>query len=109
MIDDGHGALAGAVAIVTALADAGTRVVFGLPGGGPNLDVVGAAAAAGMRFVLTRTETAAVIRAATYADLTGLPGAAVVTKGPGLASAVNGIAHAALDRLPVVVIADMVR
>jgi acetolactate synthase-1/2/3 large subunit len=84
-------------------------VVFGLPGGGPNLDVIGAAAAAGMRFVLAHTETAAVIMAATYADLTGLPGAAVVTRGPGLASAVNGIAHAALDRLPVVVIADTVR
>ena len=46
--------------------------------------------------------------AATYADLTGAPGAVVVTRGPGLASAVNGIAHAALDRLPVVVIADTV-
>src|SRR5271170_7793546 len=106
---NGQGAPAGAAAIVTALADAGTTVVFGLPGGGPNLDVVGAAALAGLRFVLARTETAAVIMAATYADLTGLPGAAVVTRGPGLASAVNGIAHAALDRLPVVVIADTVR
>jgi len=83
--------------------------MFGLPGGGPNLDVVGAAAAAGQRFVLAHTETAAVIMAATYAELTGLPGAAVVTRGPGLASAVNGIAHSALDRLPVVVIADTVR
>ena len=83
--------------------------MFGLPGGGPNLDVVGAAAMAGLRFVLAHTETAAVIMAATYADLTGRPGAAVVTRGPGLASAVNGIAHAALDRLPVVVIADTVR
>ena len=46
--------------------------------------------------------------AATSADLTGTPGAVVVTRGPGLASAVNGIAHAALDRLPVVVIADTV-
>ena len=46
--------------------------------------------------------------AATYADLTGTPGAVIVTRGPGLASAVNGIAHAALDRLPVVVIADTV-
>src|SRR5580700_1842315 len=106
---NGQGAPAGAAAIVTALADAGTRVVFGLPGGGPNLDVVGAAAQAGLRFVLAHTETAAVIMAATYADLTGRPGAAVVTRGPGLASAVNGIAHAALDRLPVVVIADTVR
>ena len=68
---------------MTALADAGTRVVFGLPGGGPNLDVVGAAALAGLRFVLAHTETAAVIMAATYADLTGRPGAAVVTRAPG--------------------------
>ena len=82
--------------------------MFGMPGGGPNLDVVGAAAAAGLRFVLTRGETAAVIMAATCADLTGTPGAVIVTRGPGLASAVNGIAHAALDRLPVVVIADTV-
>jgi acetolactate synthase I/II/III large subunit len=106
---NGQGTPAGAAAIVTALADAGTTVVFGLPGGGPNLDVVGAAALAGLRFVLAHTETAAVIMAATYADLTGRPGAVVVTRGPGLASAVNGIAHAALDRLPVVVIADTVR
>jgi thiamine pyrophosphate-dependent acetolactate synthase large subunit-like protein len=95
-------------AIVAALAEGGTRLVFGVPGGGPNLDVVGAAAAAGLRFVLARGETAATIMAATYADLTGAPGAVVVTRGPGLASAVNGIAHAALDRLPLVVIADTV-
>ena len=109
MGENGQHAPGGAAAIVTALAEAGTSVLFGVPGGGPNLDVVGAAAAAGLRFVLTHTETAAVIMAATYADLTGRPGAAVVTRGPGLASAVNGIAHAALDRLPVVVIADTVR
>jgi acetolactate synthase-1/2/3 large subunit len=99
----------GAAAIVAALARAGTRVIFGIPGGGPNLDVVGAAAAAGLRFVLTHTETAAAIMAATYADLTDVPGAVLVTRGPGLASAVNGIAHAALDRLAVIVIADTVR
>jgi acetolactate synthase-1/2/3 large subunit len=95
-------------AIVAALARAGTRLVFGVPGGGPNLDVVGAAEAAGLRFVLAHGETAATIMAATSADLTSAPGAVVVTRGPGLASAVNGIAHAALDRLPVVVIADTV-
>ena len=98
----------GAAAIVAALAGAGTRLMFGVPGGGPNLDVVGAAAAAGMSFVLAHGETAATIMAATCADLTGAPGAVVVTRGPGLASAVNGIAHATLDRLPVVVIADTV-
>jgi len=96
----------GADAIVSALAEAGARLMFGVPGGGPNLEVVGAAATAGLHFVLAHGETAAVIMAATYADLTGTPGAVLVTRGPGLASAVNGIAHAALDRLPVVVIAD---
>ncbi|MGH3193163.1 MAG: thiamine pyrophosphate-dependent enzyme [Streptosporangiaceae bacterium] len=95
-------------AIVGALAGAGTRLMFGVPGGGPNLDVVGAASAAGLRFVLAHGETAAAIMAASYADLTGAPGSVLVTRGPGLASAVNGIAHAALDRLPVVVIADTV-
>jgi acetolactate synthase-1/2/3 large subunit len=95
-------------AIVAALARAGTRLMFGVPGGGPNLDVIGAAEAAGLRFVLAHCETAATIMAATSADLTGAPGAVVVTRGPGLTSAVNGIAHAALDRLPVVVIADTV-
>jgi acetolactate synthase-1/2/3 large subunit len=95
-------AATGAAAIVTALAGAGTRVIFGIPGGGPNLDVIGAAAAAGLRFVLTHSESAATIMAATYADLTGAPGAVLVTRGPGLASAVNAIAHAALDWLPVI-------
>ena len=63
-------------AIVAALARAGTRLVFGVPGGGPNLDVVGAAEAAGLRFILAHSETAATIMAATSADLTGTPGSA---------------------------------
>jgi acetolactate synthase-1/2/3 large subunit len=97
-----------AAAIARALQRAGTRLVFGVPGGGPNLDVVGAAADAGLRFVLAHGETSAAIMAATCADLTGSPGAVVVTRGPGLASAVNGIAHSSLDRLPLVVVADTV-
>ena len=72
-----------ASAIVAALAGAGTRLLFGVPGGGPNLDVVGAAAAAGLRFVLARGETAATIMAATYADLTGTPGRGGRHPGPG--------------------------
>lgn len=97
-----------AAAIIGALSAAGTRYLFGMPGGGPNLDIVGAAKRAGLGFVLAHGETAAAVMAATYADLTGTPGALVVTRGPGLASAINGIAHAALDRLPLVVIADTI-
>ena len=39
--------------------DRGADIVFGFPGGGPNLEVVGAAVDAGLRFVLTHGETTA--------------------------------------------------
>lgn len=86
----------------------GARLLFGVPGGGANLDVVGAAEAAGLRFVLTHTETAAAIMAGVTAELTGAPSAVVVTRGPGAASAVNGVAQALLDRQPILVVTDCV-
>ena len=46
--------------------------------------------------------------AATYGELTGHPGACVVTRGPGAASAVNGVAHALLDRAPMLIVTDTV-
>jgi acetolactate synthase-1/2/3 large subunit len=91
-----------AAAVADALAAAGSNILFGVPGGGWNLDVIGAAADVGIDFVLAHGETAAAIMGATYAQLTGAPGAVVATRGPGLASAVNGLAHALLDRLPLV-------
>jgi acetolactate synthase-1/2/3 large subunit len=57
-------------------------------------------------FVLTRTETAAAIMACVAGELTGAPGAAMTTRGPGFASAVNGAAFAHLDRSPLLLIAD---
>ena len=82
--------------------------LFGVPGGGPNLDLVGAATTAGMRFVLAHGETSAAIMASTYGLLTGAPTGLVVTRGPGAASAVNGAAQATLDRFPLVAITDTV-
>lgn len=97
-----------ATELAAALRAAGTGVVFGVPGGGSNLDVVGAVEAAGMRFVLAHTETAAVIMASVAGELAGAPGGCVVTRGPGAASAVNGIAQAFLDRQPMVLVTDCV-
>jgi acetolactate synthase-1/2/3 large subunit len=94
--------------VVDALRAADTKLMFGVPGGGSNLDVVGAAEEVGIRFVLTHGETAAVMMAGVSAELTGAPGACVVTRGPGAASAVNGAAQALLDRQPVVIITDRV-
>jgi acetolactate synthase-1/2/3 large subunit len=94
--------------IARGLAAAGARVVYGVPGGGNNLEVVGACERAGLRFVLVHGETAAAIMAGVDGELTGAPGACVVTRGPGVASAVNGLAQALLDRQPMVLISDAV-
>jgi acetolactate synthase-1/2/3 large subunit len=90
------------------LSAAGAHKIFGMPGGGPNLDMIGAAADVGIDFVLAHGETAACIMAASYGRLTGTPGVAVVTRGPGLTSASNGLAQATLDRFPLVLISDTV-
>jgi acetolactate synthase-1/2/3 large subunit len=93
-------------AIVERLIEAGVRVIYGVPGGECNLDFIAAAEKLGARFVLTRNETAAAIMASVTAELTGTIGVAMTTRGPGLAAAVNGTAYAALDRAPLLLIAD---
>ncbi len=87
---------------------AGVRTIFGMPGGGPNLDMIGCAQELGIDFVLTHGETAACIMAASYGRLTGTPGVAVVTRGPGMTSATNGLAQATLDRFPLLLVSDVV-
>lgn len=88
------------------LAAHGVKRFFGVPGGDCSLDLIEAAAGFGIDFVVTRTETAAAIMASVTAELTGAPGVLMTTRGPGLANAVNGIAYAALDRAPLLVLAD---
>jgi acetolactate synthase-1/2/3 large subunit len=92
--------------LVGSLFRRGTRRIYGVPGGGSSLDLIAEAEALGMTFVLTRNENAAVMMAAADADISGTPGAVLTTKGPGLAQAMNGLAHASLDRAPVVCITD---
>jgi acetolactate synthase-1/2/3 large subunit len=84
----------------------GVKRFFGVPGGDCSLDLIQAAAENGIDFILTRTETAAAIMAATTAEITGSPGVVMTTRGPGLASAMNGIAHAALDGAPIIVVTE---
>ncbi len=97
-----------AASLVRACREAGATHAFGVPGGGSNLDVVGEVVDQGMEFVLTHTETAAAIMAAVSAQLTGAPSLAVATRGPGMASAVNGVAQALLDHQPLVMVTDCV-
>lgn len=95
-----------AQALAQALARAGVRQIFGLPGGGSSLDLIEAAAEVGIGFTLTKTENAAVMMAGALAETTGVPGVALMTKGPGVANAANGVTYAKLDRAPVIVITD---
>lgn len=92
--------------LAAAFAAQGVARIFGVPGGGSSLDILDAAAARGIDFVLTRTESAAVMMAAVSAELDGSVGVALTTKGPGTANAVNGVAYAALDRAPVMLLSD---
>jgi len=80
--------------------------MFGVPGGGSSLDLIAAGGRIGLPFILTATETAAAIAALAQSEITQTAGACVVGLGPGVASAVNGVACAWLERAPVVVITD---
>ncbi len=84
------------------LIEFGVDVVFGLPGG-ENVEVVEALRLKGIRFVLVHNESSAVFMADATARLTGKPGVCLTALGPGATNAVAGVAHAYLDRAPVLV------
>lgn len=92
--------------VIARLKEAGVQALFGMPGGGSNLDLIEAAGRAGLPFVLSHTETAGALMACAQAELTGRPGACLATIGPGVASLVNGAAHAWLDRVPLMLLTD---
>jgi acetolactate synthase I/II/III large subunit len=85
------------------LRDSGIDRVFGIPGG-ENVEVVEALRQAGIRFILVHHESSAVFMADATSRLTGKPSACLTTLGPGAANSVAGVAHAFLDRAPVLVI-----
>jgi acetolactate synthase I/II/III large subunit len=95
-----------AEAMARALREAGVRRMYGVPGGGSIIDLIEAGRRAGIRFVLTATEGAGAMMAATEGDLGGAPGVCLTTLGPGAANAANGVAHAALDRAPLLIVTD---
>ena len=85
------------------LFEAGARRVYGLPGG-ENVEVLEALRLRGIEFILVANESSACYMAATEARLTGGIGVALTTLGPGATNACAGLAHAHLDRAPIVLI-----
>jgi acetolactate synthase-1/2/3 large subunit len=99
--------VSGADLVAARLHAAGIRHAFGMPGG-EVLALVAALERVGIRFVLTRHETAAGFMAEAVWHATGAPGLLVTTLGPGLTNAVNVIANAHQDRVPMLVISGCV-
>ncbi len=98
--------MTGAGSIIEMLRAAGVQRLFGMPGGGSIADIIAAAESAGLPFSLAQTEAGSAFMAAAQAEITGRPGAIVATLGPGACSAMNGTAHAFLDRVGLIVITD---
>ncbi|TYC49367.1 thiamine pyrophosphate-binding protein [Rhodobacterales bacterium] len=91
----------GADIIAGKLHAAGCRHAFGMPGG-EVLALMQALDEAGLRFVLVKHENAGGFMAEGGWHADGAPGVLLATLGPGAANAVNVIANAWQDRVPLV-------
>jgi acetolactate synthase I/II/III large subunit len=99
--------LTGAQALIKSLEHEGVEVVFGLPGGAI-LPVYDPILDSSIRHILVRHEQGAGHMAEGYAQVTGRPGVAIVTSGPGATNIVTPLANAAMDSVPIVVITGQV-
>ena len=86
---------------------AGCRHAFGIPGG-EVLTLLRALEAAGIRFVLTKHENGAGFMAEGAHHRDGAPGILLATLGPGVVNAVNVVANAEQDRVPLIVLSGCV-
>ncbi|HVZ53066.1 MAG TPA: thiamine pyrophosphate-binding protein [Pseudolabrys sp.] len=93
----------GARALMQAIASAGVRRIFTLSGN-HIMPVFDAALDAGIGLIHVRHEAAAVHMADAWSRLTGEPGIALVTGGPGHANAVGALYTAAMAEAPVLLL-----
>ena len=91
--------------LTDAFLECGTPFIVGHPGG-ETVELMDAARARDMRYILMKQEVAGAMLAATWGEITGSPGVCTSTRGPGAANMVNGVAHAWLDRAPLVALTD---
>src|SRR3954470_3033920 len=82
---------------------AGIRYVFVLPGC-ETVELLDELRLVGIEFVLVHNESSALFMADSYARLTGTVGVCLTTLGPGATNATVGLAHAHLDRAPIILI-----
>lgn len=99
--------LTGADVIGRMLASAGATHAFGIPGG-EVLALMQGLDGAGLRFVLVKHENAGGFMAEGHWHMTGDLPVLVATLGPGVANAVNVVANAMQDRVPLVFLSGCV-
>lgn len=98
----------GAQILIQCLKDQGVDYIFGYPGGAILHVYDELFRHSDIHHVLVRHEQGAVHMADGYARVTGKPGVALVTSGPGATNTVTGLATAYMDSIPVVVISGQV-
>lgn len=89
--------------IVSALVEQEVKYIFGVAGE-ETLDLLDSLKDSQIEYVPTRHEQGAAYMAATVGRVTGQAGVVLATVGPGALNLVNGIAHAQLGGMPLVVI-----
>lgn len=95
--------------LMNAIAKAGVRHVFLLPGGGAMhlVDALGQCDA--LEYVPNHHEQASVIAAEAYGRMTENLGVALVTTGPGATNAITGVAGAWVESTPLLVVSGQVK
>ena len=86
----------------------GCEVIFGIPGGAILPLYQALPEYPELRHILTRHEQGASLAADGYARVTGKPGVAFATSGPGATNLVTGIASAQMDSVPLVIVTGQV-
>lgn len=99
--------LTGAQALIKSLETQNVEVMFGLPGG-CILPVYDPLIDSPIRHILVRHEQGAGHMAEGYAHVTGRPGVAMVTSGPGATNLVTPLCDAYMDSIPMVAITGQV-
>lgn len=100
--------LTGAQIVCKSLLREGCNVVFGIPGGAILPLYQALPEFTDLRHVLVRHEQGASHAADGYARISGKPGVAFATSGPGATNLVTGIASAQMDSVPMVIITGQV-
>lgn len=94
--------------IASYIADIGVKYIFAVCGGGAMHLVDSFGVNGRIKYIATHHEQAAAMAAEGYARIANVPGAALVTSGPGGSNAITGVYGAWVDSIPAIYISGQV-